>query len=380
VLLGFIQLQRGVPEVTVSPLLQQSLTQGDAPLAMPWPEKGSAAVSVEGAGMVGSTRDDRPRALASLVKVMTAYVVLKDHPLKQGEFGPDIQIQASDVAAYREHLRNGESVVFVKEGDLISEARMLQGLLIPSGNNLAYVIAGWSSGSVEAFVARMNEEAAALGMNDTHYDDPSGLSPASISTARDQLKLAEAAMAHPVFASIVAMKQTELPNAGVLYNVNSILGQNNIVGVKTGWTEEAGACFIFAADRQVGDRTLRIYGVVLGQDTLADAFASTRSLIGTVGPSLQVVPVVTANTQAASLTTEWGTNTTAVVPNDINLVLWPGLPVEAVVQPGDIDAPLRSGDEIGKVLVTAGSQRHEAPLIAERTLPPAPLSWRLTRR
>jgi D-alanyl-D-alanine carboxypeptidase (penicillin-binding protein 5/6) len=241
VLTSYVQLQRTPPVVAITEVLPDRLRESDAALALPWPQKGQSAVSVQGVGLVGHARDDRPRPIASLVKVMTAYVVLKDHPLKPGERGPGVEVRTADIDLYRQQRANVESVIEVRAGDTITELELLQGLLVPSGNNYAYMLAAWNSGSVEAFVERMNAEAASLGMTSTRYADPSGLSPATVSTARDQLKLAEAAMADPVFAGIVALKQVTLPAAGVQYNVNSLLVRDDLVGIKTGWTEEAGA-------------------------------------------------------------------------------------------------------------------------------------------
>jgi D-alanyl-D-alanine carboxypeptidase (penicillin-binding protein 5/6) len=384
ILTMYLQLQREVPSVEVGQLSTSSegggdSTQPDTAVNIPWPVKGSAAVAVDGAGIVGSSRGDRQQPIASLVKVMTAYVVLKDHPLRAGDAGAEIMVEASDIQTYRQQLANGESVVAVTQGRGLTQQDLLRGLLIPSGNNLAYMLANWSSGSVEAFVARMNEEAAALGMTQTEYIDPSGVNPGNMSTAQDQLKLAMAAMANPVFAGIVNEKQASLPVAGVVYNVNGLLGQDYLVGVKTGWTEEAGACFLFAIDWPKDDRTIRVYGVVLGQDTLADAFSATRGLIYGAGPSLDYATVVSKETTAVPVTSAWGSATTALPAEDVRFVTWPGMAVESRVEVMSNLSDVREGAEVGKVIVTAGDQRREVPLVAQGSMSSADLIWRLTR-
>jgi D-alanyl-D-alanine carboxypeptidase (penicillin-binding protein 5/6) len=380
VALIYVQLSRAVPAVVVRQTLPADWAYSDSQLSLPWPAIGSAAVAVAGAGNVGATRDDRPRPIASLVKVMTAYVVLKDHPLQPGQTGPSVDVTAADADTYRQLLANGESVVEVRAGTQLTELDLLNGLLVPSGNNLAVILANWNSGSVEAFLQRMNEEAVALGMKDTKYADVSGASPASVSTAADQLKLAQAAMADPVFAAIVGQKQATLPVAGVVYNVNSLVGSDGVVGIKTGWTEEAGACFMFAVDWPVADRVARIFGVVLGQNTLADAFSASRALVSGVGPGLQVVPVVAKDSPVVTLSTAWGQNATATVADDLAVVLWPGMKVQAKLEETGRLAKVKAGEQVGKLLLVAGSQRLEAPVVAQGDILPAGLSWRLTRR
>jgi D-alanyl-D-alanine carboxypeptidase (penicillin-binding protein 5/6) len=109
----------------------------------------------------------------------------------------------------------------------------------------------------------MNNDARRLGMNSTHYTDPSGYDSDTVSTARDQLLLARAAMRIEAFAEIVAEPSAALPQAGVVYNTDELLGQDGFVGIKTGSDQAAGGCFMFAA--RSTHRHRLIYGVVLGQ-------------------------------------------------------------------------------------------------------------------
>jgi D-alanyl-D-alanine carboxypeptidase (penicillin-binding protein 5/6) len=305
--------------------------------------------------------------------------VLKDHPLTSGEKGPDIPVQAADVDMYRAQEANGESVIAVKEGETFTQAELMQGLLIPSGNNFAFMLAAWSSGSVDAFVERMNQEAAALGMTNTHYAEPSGVSAETRSTASDQALLAAAAMANPVFADIVVKKQTILPNVGVLFNVNSELERSALAGIKTGWTEDAGGCFMFAADRDVDGAPVRIYGAVLGQDTLADAFNASNALIATANASLQRTPVVAKDDALAEVKTKWGADATAVAASGASVVVWPGLKVDRTVEVVQTMESAKQGAEVGKVVYVAGGQTVEVPLVASESVSGAGIKWRLTR-
>jgi D-alanyl-D-alanine carboxypeptidase (penicillin-binding protein 5/6) len=196
---------------------------------------------------------------------MTAYLVLRDHPLGPGEDGPAITLTVTDVAdTYRRRARQ-ESVVPVAAGEQLTERQALQALLLPSANNIAAVLARWDAGSVNQFVAKMNDTARSLGMTSTYYTDPSGFDPATVSTAVDQVRLVSRAMEVPALARIVATASATLPVAGTVRNTNGLLGHDGFVGVKTGSDKAAGGCFAFQAVRRIdGTRTV-ITGVVLGQ-------------------------------------------------------------------------------------------------------------------
>jgi len=137
----------------------------------------------------------------------------------------------------------------VVPGEKLTERQALEALLIPSGNNIGAMLAGWDAGSQGAFVAEMNAQAGSLGLRSTRYADASGADPATVSTAGDQFVLTLRALQIPAFRQIVAMPQVTLPVAGVVYNVNSALGHDGIVGVKTGSSSPAGGCLAFAAIR-----------------------------------------------------------------------------------------------------------------------------------
>jgi D-alanyl-D-alanine carboxypeptidase (penicillin-binding protein 5/6) len=225
----------------------------------------------------------------------------------------------------------------------------------------------------------MNDEARALGMTNTTYVDTSGLSPASVSTPADQLILIRTAMQDPLFRQIVAMSQVTLPQIGLLSNVNMLLGQDGIIGVKTGFTEEAGGNLAFAAQRQVGARQVEIYGLVLGQATRPLAFAATTQVVRTIGQSLQLNRVVEARQLVARVDTAWGDPVDVVVAEDVELLFWPGMTLETVVELEPIEAPLAAGDQVGWLDVRLGEQQRRVPLVLATDLEGAPLLWRLTQ-
>ncbi|HVX43814.1 MAG TPA: D-alanyl-D-alanine carboxypeptidase [Mycobacteriales bacterium] len=230
-----------------------------------WPAHGQAAYTIGDRSGVHSGPGQHPAPIASVAKVMTAYLVLQHHPLAAGAHGPTIGLDADDVADTEDRRGRSESVVSVADGEELTERQALQALLLPSANNIAAVLARWVSGSQGAFVAEMNRTAAALGMAQTHYTDPSGFDPGTVSTAADQVLMVQRAMRNPVLAQIVRTPSAELPVEGTVHNTDSLLGHDGFVGVKTGSDDAAGGCFAFRAIRTIDGKRTVITGVVLGQ-------------------------------------------------------------------------------------------------------------------
>ena len=238
--------------------------------------------SETGQSQIQAGPNQHAAAIASVAKVMTAYLVLRDHPLRLGEDGPTITLTDADVADTDRRRGQEESVVSIAAGEQLTERQALQALLLPSANNIAAVLARWDAGSVDRFVARMNATARSLGMTHTRYTDPSGYDDATVSTAADQVRIVDRAMRLPVFASIVATPSATLPVAGTVHNTNTLLGHDGFVGVKTGSDDAAGGCFAFRAIRWIDGKRTTITGVVLGQpghDRIAAGLAAADAMV-----------------------------------------------------------------------------------------------------
>ena len=246
-----------------------------------WPAQGQAAVQM-GQSRIQTTPNQQPAPIASVAKVMTAYLVLRDHPLQLGEQGPTITLTDADVADAERRRARHESVVSVAAGEQLSERQALLALLLPSANNIAVVLARWDADSGREFVERMNATARSMGMTHTSYTDPSGYDDATVSTAADQVRIVDRGMSMPVFASIVGTQSATLPVAGIVHNTDTLLGHNGFVGVKTGSDSAAGGCFAFRAIRRVDGKQTTITGVVLGQrgrDLIAAGLTAAEAMV-----------------------------------------------------------------------------------------------------
>ncbi|MBO0691082.1 MAG: D-alanyl-D-alanine carboxypeptidase, partial [Candidatus Dormibacteraeota bacterium] len=178
---------------------------------IPWPANAQAALGINGSGATISSNGAKPLPIASVTKVMTALVTLDAKPVASGQQGPTLTLTDTDVQDYQNARASSQSFVQVQAGEQITEYQALQGMLIPSGNNLASTLARWAGGSEQAFVQQMNARAKSLNMQQTRFVDASGYSDQNVSTPTDLLYLGQAAMANPVLAQIVGQAQTDLP-------------------------------------------------------------------------------------------------------------------------------------------------------------------------
>ncbi|MGH8989810.1 MAG: D-alanyl-D-alanine carboxypeptidase family protein [Acidimicrobiales bacterium] len=382
-----VQVVRAVPAVTATAsLTARATTLPGTPVSLTWPSQGESAIGIEGGGLLGTAGAQSATPLASVTKLMTAYVVLRDHPLQPKASGPSINVTPADVTTYEQDRQAGDSVVMVQAGEQLSELEALEALLIPSGDNVATLLADWDAGSEAAFVARMNVEASRLGLADTHYADSSGVAPGTYSTAESQVKLAMLDMSIPTFRAVVDMTQVTLPVAGLQYNVDALLGKDGIVGVKTGYTSAAGGCFVFAAVSKVDGKPVTLIGAILHQlgtvsqpSALTDTFDATTALVTGAVHSLVHATVVHPGEVMGELDAPWTGSVSLVATRRVATSGLPGERVStSVVLPTTVRAPVPAGHRLGTAVVAAGGQRFTVPLVTARALPPVSLGWRLT--
>lgn len=248
--------------------------------------RGQAAYQL-GTQLPRATPDQRPVPIASLAKVMTAYLLLISHPLGEGESGPSLRVTRADAADTARRRARDESVIAVRSGERLTQRQALMAILLPSANNVAVMATRLASATVSGFVARMNRTARELGMTRTRYTDPSGYDQRTVSTATDQLILAKAAATNRTLAAMMAVRSYRLPVAGLVRNTDVLLGHGGFVGMKTGSDDAAGGCFMFRSRRLVEGRTVDLIGVVLGQPgrnlVLSGQYAA-RQLADSVAP------------------------------------------------------------------------------------------------
>lgn len=381
------QLLRGVPPAQASVVLPGKMAVPGTPAPMPWPTQAAAAVAIEGIGDLGGVRAEEVRPLASVTKLLTALVVLKRHPLQVGQAGPTITITAAQAALYPQDVAEDQSVVKVAAGEHLSELQALEAMLVPSADNMANILAQWCAGTVPPFVQALNAEAGGLGLAHTHLADPSGYDSASVGTAADMVRVGEVVMESPVLRKIVDMPQVTLPVAGTVYNYDTVLGQDGIIGIKTGSDTAAGGNFVFAAKREEDGRTFTVVGAVLGgsgQQPLRSALDDAKQLANAALDQVELVRVLPAGRRVLEVKTKWGATDEAVTTKAATLFAIPGEALSvhvsrsAVLRAGKL-TKVSAGERLATVQLGAGQQEVTVPVDASATLPAAPVSYRLFR-
>jgi D-alanyl-D-alanine carboxypeptidase (penicillin-binding protein 5/6) len=379
---GVAQWFRGVPKQEVHATFAADVVAPGAAVPLPWPVTGQAAVAVAGIGQVGAAGGQTPVAIASLTKMMTAYQVLTDHPLAGSAEGPSLTVNAAAVTDYRQRAARQESVLAVRAGEHLSERQALQALLIASANNVAELLARWDGGSVPGFLARMNATAKRLGLTQTHYADPDGISPQTVSTATDQLTLAQFAMRLPVFAEIVAQPAATFPVTGRVFNYNYLVGHDGIIGIKTGSDAAAGGCWAFAARRVVAGKATNVFGVVLGQRDpktgalLQPALDAGHRLANAVPRVIRTTELVPAGTVVGYLQAPWRAKVPLLTQQPVTMLAVPGQRYRAQVQ---LRAPGQNAVTAGTVVGQLEVGGISTPVAVAQDAPGPALRWRLTR-
>ena len=215
-------------------------------------ERGGISVSAESVILVeaqtGSilhaSNEHTKKGMASTTKIMTAYAVLNALPL-------DKQVEIT-----QEMTGVEGSSLYLKVGEILTVEELLYGLMLESGNDAAVALAIACDGSTQAFAERMNHHAAELGLANTRFANPHGLShPEHYTTAYDLAMLTCHALKNDTFRKLVSTYSVRIPYNGIpngrpLVNHNPLLPcYEGMIGVKTGWTTADGKCFVSAAER-----------------------------------------------------------------------------------------------------------------------------------
>jgi D-alanyl-D-alanine carboxypeptidase (penicillin-binding protein 5/6) len=333
-----------------------------ATYAAPPPEVSAKSVVVMDAwsGQVLMEKDAHtPRAIASVTKVMTAMVILDRCPLDQM------------VIVSKEAAETGESSCLLKEGEQLSVHDLLEMALMRSGNDAAVALAVHAAGSVPAFASMMNQKAAELGLKASHFTNPHGLDEEGHhQCAMDVALLCHRAMQNETFSRIVAqrermMQRPAFPEGYKVVNTNQLLRtRNDCIGIKTGWTGQAGYCLAAAAQRGArrfivvvlnSERRFEETGLLLDWafDTYVERVVVAGGLpIGDAGierGAADSVPVAAAET--------------LVVVDSIDRIM-PEVQFRQTV----FRAPIEAGQEIGYLEFEVGGEHMAVPAVATRSV------------
>lgn len=300
------------------------------------------------------------RACASITKVMT--LLLTFEALEAGELSLDQELTASAHAASM-----GGSDIWLEEGERMTVDDLLKATVIMSANDAAVVLAEAVSGSEEAFVARMNERAGELGMEDTVFKNCNGLDEEGhLTSAYDVAVMSRALLAHEKIRDYSLTWMDSVRNGETqLVNTNKLIrSYQGITGLKTGTTGQAGSCISATAERD----GMELIAVVLGAESTDLRFQDAKALLDYGFAGWKTVTPETPFLQPAAV--EGGmAQTVEVTAGEMpSLLLQAGeeAQVETVVQLEPVKAPVEQGQELGRILCqVAGETVAQVPITAK---------------
>ena len=300
------------------------------------------------------------RACASITKVMT--LLLTFEALEAGELSLDQELTASAHAASM-----GGSDIWLEEGEQMTVDDLLKATVIMSANDAAVVLAEAVSGSEEAFVARMNERAGELGMEDTVFKNCNGLDEEGhLTSAYDVAVMSRALLAHEKIRDYSLTWMDSVRNGETqLVNTNKLIrSYQGITGLKTGTTGQAGSCISATAQRE----GMELIAVVLGAESTDLRFQDAKALLDYGFAGWKTVTPETPFLQPAAV--EGGmAQTVEVAAGEMPSLLLQAAEeaqVETVVQLEPVKAPVEQGQELGRILCqVAGETVAQVPITAK---------------
>ena len=300
------------------------------------------------------------RACASITKVMT--LLLTFEALEAGELSLDQELTASAHAASM-----GGSDIWLEEGEQMTVDDLLKATVIMSANDAAVVLAEAVSGSEEAFVARMNERAGELGMEDTVFKNCNGLDEEGhLTSAYDVAVMSRALLAHEKIRDYTLTWMDSVRNGETqLVNTNKLIrSYQGITGLKTGTTGQAGSCISATAQRE----GMELIAVVLGAESTDLRFQDAKALLDYGFAGWKTVTPETPFLQPAAVEGGMAQAVEVTAGEMPSLLLQAGeeAQVETVVQLEPVKAPVEQGQELGRILCqVAGETVAQVPITAK---------------
>lgn len=268
-----------------------------------WPAVGQAAVgSVEDGLLASSSGNEKLRPTASMAKVITALAIMEKQPFELGQEGQTYTITREDIASMSAYITEDGSVLPLLIGTELTQYQAMQRMLLASDNNMADILAERIFGSKEAYVSYAHDMLKRMGLSRTVVADASGFNPKTVSTPSELVEIGIAALKNPVIAEIVDQQQAEIPGIRTpIQNTNQLLGTDGVIGIKTGTTDEAGSCLLFAARYTAKDGQERtIVGVIMGDTNHDSLYSDSRKLLASAKQGFGLVEAQPADNTVAS--------------------------------------------------------------------------------
>lgn len=358
------------PVVTKTPITVTAA----APALPSWPIDGTAGVGVQSMGSVSSTITEQ--SMASITKVITAMVILEAMPLNIGEQGPEYYFTQADSNMYWQYLRNNESALDVPVDGTLTQYQILQGILMGSAGNYTDFLVEQIWASDEEYSAAATDWLARNAVSGITVVEPTGINANNTALPGSLARLAEVALANPVFAEIVATDVATIPgNAEPVTNTNALLADAGVVGVKTGSLE--GFNLLTAKDVTIDGTSVRLFAAVIDQVDPDTRDAESRRLLNDLEVALAPVNAVAKGTPVGNVSTVWGAQAELRTKEDANMVLWNSATATTATTL-DLGDDWHKGAQAGSVTVTGPINEKTGDVVLASDLATPSAWWRLT--
>ena len=315
--------------------------------------------------ILAANNENEKRSPASLTKLMTSYVVFKR--LKEEFITLDDEVKISEKA-----WRTGGSKSFIEVGKMIKLEDLLQGMIIQSGNDASVALAEHVAGSEGTFVLFMNDYAQQIGMENTRFENASGLPhDDQYTTAKDMALLSSAMIREfPVYYEWYSQKEFTYNNITQTNRNKLLFTDSTVDGLKTGWTQKAGYCLVTSANRV----DMRLISVVLGSDSPAIRTSETEKLLDYGFRFFETQSINDISHQVRVYKSEKANIKVGVA--DSSFLTLPRNQFRYTTQTinlnQDLIAPINQGEQVGELVVSFNDQNIATlPLIALENAPEA---------
>ncbi len=339
---------------------------------------GSAIGDADSDHLYAGVDIDTPRPIASLTKVVTALVVVSEHPIPAGTDGATITLTAADSALVARYAAINGTTAPAPAGLTVTQREVIELMMVHSANNYAETLAVWAFGSVDAYLLAARVWLDNQGLHDIEVADATGFSPQNRASPRSLLGLARVAIADPVVAAAAALPRVTVPGVGTYDNRNLIIGIDGVTGLKTGTLRASGSSLLFTAQHTGPTGEHRVVGVVLNGPDGERVAADARSLLSSIRDDYHEVELVAEGAVVARYSAPWGDTAELRTASAVNDLVW-GESASVVVvrapslQPGVVPSEPPTAD------VRFAGERVRVPLRWVGAIDEPPLDWRLAQ-
>ena len=353
------------PDPEISP--ERTVNRQQAPTALGWADDTGAW-----------TNDfDTPRQLASITKVVTVLVCLEAKPVETGTDGPEYALTERDAEIRETVLQSDGVVADVPVGRKLTTRQFVELALLPSANNYAIGYAERVFGTNAAFQKAVGEWAERHGLETLRITEPSGLSDRNVASAVDVVEIGRLALADPLVAEVVAEPWTEIPGIGPIENSNPLLGDEGVVGIKTGTLSTTGYNLLVARKTAVGGRETVAIAAVLGRKTPQARARDARVVMRDAPKAVDEVTVVDPEAPIASVRTWQGEQVELRPARGAEAALLPAETASRTVRVGTL-GPGDAGRTVGVIRVSSPTGDASVPVVTSAAIPEPDLWWRVT--